>query len=206
MLAIWGRANSVNVQKVLWCCEEIAVKYDRIDAGGEFGVVNTPEYRALNPNGLVPTINDDGFILWESNAIVRYLAAKHSSGNLWPHDLRTRGNADRWMDWMVSTLWPSLRPLFLGIVRTPPEKRDPKALEDARAKTAEILVAAENHLQSHKYVAGEAFTMGDIPLAAGVWRWFALPIERPELPNVARWFELMAERPAFKKVVMTPLT
>jgi len=122
MLKIWGRANSVNVQKVLWFCEELNVEYERIDAGGPFGVVDTTEYRRRNPNGLVPTIDDDGFILWESNAIVRYLAAKLQS-NLWPALPRMRAEADQWMDWS-HTLWAALRPVFLGLIRTPPEKRN----------------------------------------------------------------------------------
>ena len=111
-----GKKNSVNVQKVLWCCEEIAVEYQRIDAGGDFGIVKTPQYLSLNPNGLVPTIEDDGLVLWESNAIVRYLAAKHATGDLWPDDLKTRAEADQWMDWSSSTFWPALRPLFIGLV------------------------------------------------------------------------------------------
>ncbi len=124
MLKIWGRNNSVNVQKVLWCCEELGLKYERLDAGGSFGVVNTPQYRALNPNGLVPTIEDGPFVLWESNAIVRYLTAKHSSGKLWPEDHKVRAEADKWMDWQNSMFWPVFRPLFWNVVRTPADERD----------------------------------------------------------------------------------
>ena len=133
MLKIWGRNNSVNVQKVLWCCEELAVEYERIDAGGAFGIVNTPEYRRLNPNGLVPTIDDDGFVLWESHAIVRYLAAKHGAG-FWPEDRRMRAEADQWMDWSQTTFWPAIRPLFMGLIRTAPEQRDarPSRIRAAR--------------------------------------------------------------------------
>src|SRR3989454_7315331 len=137
MLVIWGRNNSINVQKVLWCCEEMAIEYKRIDAGAVFGVVNTPEYRSLNPNGLVPTIDDDGFVLWESNAIIRYLAAKHGAGTLWPDDLRQRADADRWMDWATSTVAPAITPVFWGLIRTPAEKRDLKAIEEGREKLAQ---------------------------------------------------------------------
>ena len=112
MLKIWGRNNSVNVEKVLWACEEMEIEYERLDAGGQFGIVDTPEYRALNPNGLVPTVEVDGLVLWESNAIVRYLAAKHSRGDLWPNDLAIRVDGDRWMDWMNATFWPGFRDLF----------------------------------------------------------------------------------------------
>ncbi|MEO8135070.1 MAG: glutathione S-transferase family protein [Betaproteobacteria bacterium] len=206
MLVIWGRDNSVNVQKVLWCCEEIGLDYERIDAGGPFGVINTPEYRALNPNGLVPTMDDDGFILWESNAIVRYLAASRAPGTLLPDDAIVRALAGQWMDWMTSTYWPAIRPLFLGLIRTAADKRDPVALEAARVKTAELMEMLDARLQSNTYLAGDVFTAGDISVGCGVWRWMALPIERAELPNVRRWFDLLSERPSFKKIVMHPLT
>lgn len=206
MLRIWGRNNSVNVQKVLWACAEMELPYERIDAGGEFGEVNTPQYRALNPNGLVPTIEDNGFVLWESNAIVRYLSAKHGAGRLWPEDLNVRAEADKWMDWHNTTLWPSLRPLFWGLVRTPLDQRDESAMETARLRSAEILGYLDDHLRNHAYVAGDAPTMGDIPVGCGVWRWFALPIERPELPHLHRWFQLLRQRPAYQNTVMLPLT
>jgi len=206
MPVVWGRNNSVNVQKVLWCCEEIGLPYNRIDAGAAFGVVNTPEYRRLNPNGLVPTIDDDGFVLWESNAVVRYLVAKHSEGNLWPRDITTRANADRWMDWQQTTFWPAIRPLFMGLVRTPVERRDPRVLEESRLKTAEVLKILDDHLGSRRFVGGEGYTMGDIPLGCAVWRWMALPIERPRLSNIERWFEALTQRSAYRKLVMLPLT
>lgn len=206
MLAIWGRNNSVNVQKVLWCCEEIGLAFERIDAGGAFGVVGSPEYRRMNPNGFVPTIVDDGLVLWESNVIVRYLAAKHSAGVLWPTDHGARALADCWMDWSNTMLWPLLRPLFLGLVRTSPDQRDPQALEDARQKTTEALRILDGHLATRGYVMGDAFSMGDIPLGCAVWRWMSLPIERAELSNVKRWFESLTRRPAYERVVMLPLS
>ncbi|HEY5308317.1 MAG TPA: glutathione S-transferase, partial [Casimicrobiaceae bacterium] len=181
MLVVWGRINSINVQKVLWCCEEIGVLYRRVDAGGAFGVVNTPEYRKLNPNGLVPTIEDDGLVLWESNAIIRYLAAKHSVGHLWPTDLGTRALADQWLDWSHTTFLPAMRNMFLGLVRTAPEQRDMRAIEQSRAQTAEVLEIVDAHLARHEYVAGDAFTMGDIAMGCGAWRWLSLPIERRAL-------------------------
>jgi glutathione S-transferase len=206
MLVIWGRSNSINVQKVLWCAEELGVPYQRHDAGLAYGVVNTPEYRAMNPNGLVPTIEDDGLVLWESNAIVRYLAAKHGAGTLWPDDPKTRARADQWLEWHSTTFWPAMRPLFLGLVRTPPERRDPKVIEDARQQCGAALTILDRHLASNAYVAGEAFTAGDIALGTGVWRWFALPIERIALPNLQRWFDALAARPAYRTIVMHPLT
>ncbi len=206
MLVIWGRDNSVNVQKPLWCLEEMGIAYERRDAGGAFGIVDTPEYRALNPNGLVPTMDEDGFVLWESNAIVRYLAAKHSAGNLWPVDLRIRAEADRWMEWQNTTLWPALRPVFWNLIRTPVDQRDPDEMEASRLKSAHVLGILDAHLATRAFVAGDDFTMGDIPVGCGVWRWMALPIERPPLPNLQRWFDALAQRPAFAKTVMTPLT
>lgn len=206
MLKIWGRKNSINVQKVLWCCEEIAVEYQRIDAGGDFGIVKTPQYLSLNPNALVPTIEDDGFVLWESNAIVRYLAAKHATGAFWPNDPKTCAEADRWMDWSSSTFWPALRPLFMALVRTPTSQLDPQVLEDSRRRTAAALAIVDRHLESRMFLAGDNFTVGDIALGCAVWRWMALPIERPLLPNVQRWFDSLAERPAYKKIVMLPLS
>jgi len=206
MLRIWGRDNSVNVQKALWVCEEMQLPYERVDAGGTFGVVNTPQYRNLNPNGLVPTIEDDGFVLWESNAIVRYLAARHSAGKLWPEDLRVRAEADKWMDWQAGTFWPTFRPLFWNLVRTPVDQRDEKAMEESRLRTAEILGYLDAHLKGRPFVAGETFTMGDIPMGCAFWRWMSIAIKRPDQPNLKRWFDSLGQRPAYKKVVMLPIT
>ena len=206
MLKIWGRDNSVNVQKALWCCEELGLQYQRIDAGLSFGVVNTPQYRALNPNGLVPTLEDGPFVLWESNAIVRYLSAKHSAGKLWPNDLKVRAEADRWMDWQISTFWPTFRDLFWNLVRTPVEQRDQKAIEESHLKTAEILAYLDARLKNRVYVAGGEFSMGDIPMGCAIWRWMSLPIERPVLANVQRWFDTLRGRAAYEKVVMLPIS
>ena len=176
MLKIWGRTTSINVQKVLWCCAELGVKFERVDAGGKFGVNNTPEYLALNPNGLVPTIDDGGFILWESHAIVRYLSHKHGRRTLWPNDDRIRADADRWMEWYSTTLWNNLRPVFWNLVRVEPDKRDMKLVEDSRKKMADNLRMVESNLANRQHVAGNAFTMGDIPMGVALHRWFLLPI------------------------------
>lgn len=205
MLKIWGRTNSVNVKKVLWAAEELGLKYERIDAGLQFGVVNTPEYRKLNPNGLVPTIEDDGFVLWESNAIVRYLAAKHGAGTLWPTDLRQRADADRWMDWAFSFA-NAFRPVFWGLIRTPPEKRDPKAIEDGRQKTIELAAIADAQLASRAFLAGDQLTMGDIPFGCHVHLWLNVPVERPGMPHLEAWFKRLSARPAYTKIVNIPLS
>jgi glutathione S-transferase len=205
MLRIWGRVNSVNVKKVLWAADELGLKYERVDAGMQFGVVNTPEYKKMNPMSLVPTIDDDGFVLWESHSIVRYLAAKHAAGTLWPTELRERAHAERWMDWTFTFL-SAFRPVFWGLVRTPLEKRDMAAIEESRKKCAELLAIPDRALADRAYLGGERFTMGDIPLGCHVQLWMRLPMERPAHANLARWFERLCGRPAFKKVVDIPLS
>ena len=205
MLRIWGRPNSVNVKKALWAAEELGLEYERIDAGMEHGVVGSPEYRALNPNGLVPTMDDGGFILWESHAIVRYLAAKHPERGLWIAEPRARADNERWMEWSYS-FQAQFRPVFWGLVRTPPEKRDMKAIEEARAKCAQLLAVPDAALRARKYLGGEALGTGDIPLGCHVQLWMRMQIERPEHPGLSAWFERLCARPAFRKIVDIPLS
>jgi glutathione S-transferase len=206
MLTIWGRTNSINVQKVLWCCGELGLKYDRIDAGMQYGVNNTPEYRALNPNGLVPTIDYDGFILWESHAILRYLCGIHGLGTLWPGTPRAFAEADRWMEWYNTTLWLSLRPVFWNLVRVAPEKRDMALVNESIKRLATNLEIADAHLAKNRYFGGRQFTMGDIPMGVAAFRWFNLPIDRPSLKNLESWFARIVERPAFKEHCAAPLS
>lgn len=205
MLRIWGRVNSVNVKKVLWAAEEIGVPYERIDAGMQFGVNRTPEYLAMNPTGLIPTLRDGDFTLWESHTIVRYLCAKHSMGDLHPSDLRARADAERWMDWAFS-FQAAMRNVFWGLIRTPPEKRDAKAIEESRLKSAELLAIPEKVLSERPFLCGARLTMGDIPLGCEVQRWMRVPIERPPFPNVEAWFARLGERAPFRKTVDLPLT
>ena len=204
MLKIWGRTNSVNVKKALWCVEELGLKYERSDAGMQFGVVNTPEYRKMNPNGLVPTMDEDGFVLWESHSIVRYLSAKHGKGVLRPMDERTRAVANQWMDWAFS-FQGSVRDAFWNLIRTPEDKRDLQAVEKSRLKSGEMAAILDAALAGRMYVAG-AFSMGDIPIGCEVQRWMRLPMERPRLPNLEAWFERLCARQAFKKNVDIPLS
>lgn len=205
MLKIWGRVNSVNVKKAMWCVAELGLAHERVDAGMQYGVVNSPEYRKINPTGLVPTIDDDGFTLWESHTIVRYLAAKHSAGKLWPTDLKARADAERWMDWAF-TFQGAMRNVFWGLIRTPPEKRDANAIEEGKKKTFALLPILEQTLARQPYVAGREFTMGDIPIGCEVQRYMRVPIERPPFPAVQAWFERLRQRPAFVKHVDLPLT
>ncbi|MFT5182816.1 MAG: glutathione S-transferase [Alphaproteobacteria bacterium] len=203
MLIIWGRDTSSNVQKLLWSCTEMGVSYDRRDMAGKYGF--TDDYLAINPNRVVPTIDDDGFVLWESNACLRYLAAKHDAGTLWPEDLQVRGNADRWMDWATTTAWAALRPVFHGLIRTSAEQRDMAAITAAAKSTGEILAMLDDWLATRDFVCGDTFTMGDIPLGVAVYRWYALDIERPERPNVRAWYERLCERPGYREHIMIPL-
>lgn len=202
MLEIWGRKNSFNVQKVLWCCEELEIPFQRHDAGGLYGGTDEDDYLARNPTGLVPTISDDGFWLWESNAVVRYLSAKHGSGSLWPEDPAERALADKWMDYQLGTLFPAFKGALLGLVRTPPERRDQAKIEASASKTGEVLTILDAHLRGNEYVAGPSLTMGDIALGSIVYRWLQLEIERPDLPSLLAWHERLEGRPAYKRTVM----
>ena len=206
MLKIWGRTNSINVQKVLWCCGELDLPFDRIDAGMQFGVNNTPDYKAKNPNALVPMIEDDEFVLWESQPIVRYLARKHGTGTLCPADAKACADADRWMDWNATTVWSNLRPVFWNLVRTPPEKRDMPLVQTSLKGLAASMTILDAHLADRQYVAGSALTMGDIPLGTSIQRWFKMDIERENLPNLSAYFKRLQARPAYQKHVDQPLT
>jgi glutathione S-transferase len=205
MLKIWGRINSINVQKVLWCCGELNLQFDRVDAGMQFGVNNTPEYKAKNPNGLVPMIDDNGFLLWESQAIVRYLARKHGLGSLCPTDERVCADADRWMDWNATTVWPNLRPVFWNLVRTPPEKRDMALVATSLKGLTASMAILNAHLADRHYVTGAGFTMGDIPVGVSVQRWFRMDIEREDLPHLAAYYKRLQARPAYAKHADLPL-
>lgn len=206
MLKIWGRKNSINVQKVLWACGELGLPFDRIDAGMAFGVNNTPEFKAMNPNGLVPVINDDGFILWESHAIVRYLARKYGSGTLCPSDLCRAADADRWMDWVSTTLWINLRPVFWNLVRTAPAQRDMVAVAAGIKLLTANFAILDQVLSDRAYITGDAFTMGDIPLGVGAFRWYNMDIDRPAFTHLDAWYARLCERPAFREHCMAALT
>ncbi len=206
MLTVWGRANSINVMKVLWTCEELGLEYQRVDAGLQHGVVDTPEYRARNPNGRVPTIDDDGFVLWESNTIVRYLAAKHAAGSLMPAGLRERADAERWMDWGSMHLGLAMTPLFWQLVRTPADRRNAELIASSTADAEAQIRVLDAHLADRPFVCGDSLTVGDIPAASFVHRWFALPIARPRLPGIERYYADLMKRPAYASQVALPLT
>ena len=202
MIKIWGRNTSANVQKVMWAIGEIGLPHERIDIGGPFGGNREAAYLAMNPNGLVPTLEEeDGFLLWESNSIVRYLAAKHHATVLEPADLRARGRAQAWMDWQLSVLGPAIGPAFLGLIRTPPEKRNHAAIEESKKRTTEAIAIIDAQLGKSAFLAGDGFSYGDIPPAVMANRYRQLVPERPAFPNFERWYAAIAGRPAYKSQV-----
>ncbi|MEA2988387.1 MAG: glutathione S-transferase [Alphaproteobacteria bacterium] len=202
MLRIWGRNTSINVQKVMWAVGELGLTPERVDVGGAFGKNNEPPYLAMNPNGLVPTLEEDDFILWESNAVVRYLAAKYGAGTLEPADLRLRASAGRWMDWQLTTCAPAIHGLFWGLIRTPPDQRDHAHIAASREKTTAAMTILDAQLGRSAFVAGETFSMGDIPVGLTAYRFTKLVPEGAGLDNVERWYKDLERRPAFQQHVL----
>ncbi|OYT90200.1 MAG: glutathione S-transferase [Burkholderiales bacterium PBB3] len=205
-LQIWGRLNSLNVRKVVWAAQETGVPFTRTDAGMAFGIVKTPAYLQMNPNALVPTLQDGDLALWESNVIVRYLCAKYGAPALYPQDLAQRFDAERWMDWQQTTLNRAGGPAFLQLIRTPEDKRDHGAIAQSVAAMAPLLEQLNTHLADHAYLAGEHFSMADIPVGCDIHRWFGLPQARPALPHLERWYASVSSRPATRGVLELPLT
>jgi glutathione S-transferase len=202
MIKVWGRNTSSNVQKVMWAIAEIGLPHERIDVGGSFGKNREAEYLAMNPNGLVPTLQEeDGFLLWESNSIVRYLAAKHKSTVLEPADLRARALASKWMDWQLSVCGPAITPVFWNLIRTPPEKRDHSAIEEGKKKSTVAFGMMDEQLGKTAYLGGDAFSYGDIPVGIMAYRYRQLVPDRPPLRNFERWYAAISSRQAFKDQV-----
>jgi len=206
MLKIWGRLSSINVQKVVWCAVDLGCEFERVDAGGTFGVVESDAFHRLNPNRKVPVIEDDGFVLWESNAIVRYLCAKYPDAGLQPESLIGLAECDRWMDWQTVEFAPALRDAFMQLVRTPAAQRDAGLVEQSIRQSEPMLAILEDLLAARPFIAGDELTMADIPIACTVHRWYGLPIERIERPNVDKWYERVGKRPGACAVLTTPLT
>jgi glutathione S-transferase len=207
-LRIWGRANSVNVQKVLWCLRELDLDYERIDAGMAFGRNNEPEYLAMNPNGRVPTLVDGDFVLWESNSVMRYLVLAHGAGSpLYPQPPKSRAGVDRWLDWTLSTLQPVDRPVFWALVRTPIEKRDMVAIQKDADAEAVVWRIPDAQLATRRFIEGDDFTIADIALGAYARRWFGVEgVTKPKLPNLERWFATLAGRPGFDQFIARPMS
>ena len=206
MLKIWGRRNSSNVRKVMWCAEEIGLPYESIEVGGSFGGTRSPEYQTMNPNGLVPVIEDHGLTVWESNAIVRYLSARYALGTLYLEDPVARVQGEKWMDWSTSRMAPLYSELIWGVMRTAPADRDEARINAALVKAGDLLKMADAALAQQPWLSGEHFAMGDIPLGSLVYAWFEMPIQRPDLPHLAAWYARLRERPAYQRGVMTPMS
>lgn len=212
MLNIWGRISSINVRKVVWCAQELGLDFQRTEAGGRFGVVQTPDYLQMNPNALVPVIDDgegeNRVVLWESNVIVRYLCAKHSPGKLYPEPLADRFNAERWMDWQQTTLNPVSAGAFKQWIRTPAAQRQAEVIDHSVRATEPLFAMLDAHLATRAFMLGDRFTMADIPVGCEAHRWFGLPqteYTRPSWPNVERWFADLRTRAGARGVLDLPL-
>jgi len=206
ILRIWGRINSINVQKVVWCVDELGIPYERIDAGGAFGKTKSPEYLAMNPNSMVPVIEDDGFVMYESNAIVRYLCAKYPEKGFWPAELRARADVDRWMEWLSNTLVPATREAFWQLIRVAPAQRDAAAIEKSREGSEHLFAILDAHLANSRYMTTHGFTAADIVTGCAAHRWLNLPLERRPLPNIERWYAELKSRPGSRQVTSLALS
>ncbi len=205
-LTVWGRLSSVNVQKVVWCADELGLVYVRHDVGGRFGGNDTPAYHAMNPNGLVPVIEDDGFVLHESNAIVRYLCASRAADSLWPAQARRRATVDQWMEWQSNEFTPAMRDAFWQLVRVPEAERDAGAVEASRAKGERFAGILDAHLASRPWIAGDAFTAADVVNGCAAHRWLNLPMPRLPRPHLERWYAALKARPASRQVTSQALS
>lgn len=208
MLRLWGRLSSINVRKVVWAAQELGISLQRTDAGGQFGIVREARYLAMNPNGLVPLIEDEdtGVVLWESNPIVRYLCARHAPGSLYPEDISARFAAEQWMDWQQTTLNPAGRDAFIQWIRTPAAQRSEALIAASVAATEPLMDLLDAHLARQPYLAGEHFTMADIPVGCEIHRWWGLPQERTARPHLERWYQAVSARPGARGVLDQPLS
>jgi glutathione S-transferase len=204
MIRLWGRQSSINVQKVLWTLGEIGLPFERVDAGGRFGGLDTPEFLARNPHGRIPVMEDDGAIVWESNAIVRYLAARYSAGVLWPEDPAVRAAADGWMDWCATSLQPAFMGFFWRWYRTPETQRDQAVWRPLLEAANQQFALADQILSAGAFLAADTLTMADIPTGAMLWRYYTLEIDRPFLPALEAWYQMLCAREPYRRGVMLP--
>jgi glutathione S-transferase len=202
MLKIWGRRSSANVQKAMWMIGELNLAHEHTQAGGPYGLVNTPEFRAMNPNGLVPVINDDGMIMWESNAIVRYLAAQYGGEIFWPADPRVRAHIDQWMDWSATSYQPHIVGLFWAYWRAPENQRNPQQIKSLQEATARDLIMIGQTLANQPFITGDKFTIADIPIATHLYRYYTMGLPTPKLPNIESYYARVQERAAYREHVM----
>jgi len=205
MVRIWGRRSSFNVQKVLWLAGELGLAYEHVPAGGDHGGLDRPEFRALNPHGRIPVLQDGDLAVWESHAILRYLAARYGQGVYWADDPATRAPIDGWMDWAQTALQPAfLGGVFWGHYRTPEAERNWPAIRAAVAETTAQFRLLDAALAAGPFLAGDRLTLADVPAGTTLYRYFELDIERPPLPNVEVWYTRLQARPAYREHVMVP--
>lgn len=211
MMRLWGRKSSINVQKVLWCLAEVGLEegkdFERIDAGLHFGKNRTPEFLALNPNGLVPTLEDGNLVLWESNTILRYLVRQYDQSKRLTGDIASQYQSEKWMDWQLGTMWPPLRVALLGLTRTPEADRNYELIKKSYQEADSLLALLNQHLEKHAYCSGEQFSIGDIPLALCVSRWVLLHQTFPEktgprshLSNIDEWMKRIEAKTKYSVV------
>jgi glutathione S-transferase len=207
-LTIWGRSNSVNVMKVLWCLAELDHPYERIDAGMQFGRNDQAEYLAMNPNGRVPTLVDGDYVLWESNSVMRYLCMAYGKGTpIYPQDPKRRAAVDRWLDWTLSTVQPVDRPVFWALVRTPKDKRDMAKIQKDVDAEAPVWAIADRQLSTRRYLEGDEFTIADIAVGAFARRWLGVEgVTKPNFEHLARWYADISSRPTFAKQLAAPMS
>jgi glutathione S-transferase len=205
MLKVWGRRSSFNVQKVMWLIGELELAHEHIDAGGKFGGLDLPDFLAMNPHGRVPVIQDGDAIVWESHAILRYLAARYGAGKFWFGDPAARARVDGWMDWSQTSLQPDfLSGVFWGFYRTPEAGRNWPAIRAALKRCAAHFGKLDRLLEGRTYVLGDALSLADITIGTSLYRYFELEIERPSLPQIERWYRTLQQRAAFARHVMVP--
>jgi glutathione S-transferase len=205
MLTVFGRRNSINVQKVMWLVAELELEHEHVPRGGSFGGLDTPEFRAMNPHGRVPVIDDSGVLVWESHAILRYLAAQYSSGRFWPASPAERARIEPWMDWVATRLQPDFTDsVFWAMYRTPEAQRNWPAIRRGLERTARDLQVLEEILCTQPFLAGDTLSLADIPAGAQLFRYFTLDIERPSLRYVEAWYARLQARPAYRDHVMVP--
>ncbi|MFM9851145.1 MAG: glutathione S-transferase family protein [Hyphomicrobiaceae bacterium] len=203
MLKVLGRKTSVNVQKAMWTVGELGLPHERVDLGGEFGGLDTPEYGALNPNRLVPTLDDNGFTLWESNSVVRYLARTYGHGALAPADAKAYAKAESWMDWSLTTIYGDIiGTCFIQLVRVTAKDRDAAAVAAASKRAGEKLGILDAQLEGRSFIMGDQVTIADIAVGTLMYRYFNMNVARPPLPNVEAWYARLTQRPAYQTHVM----
>ena len=206
MFKVYGRNSSINVQKAVWAMGEAGLEWEWLDKNGTFGVVNVPNYAAINPQIRIPTLDDNGLLVRQSNAIVRYIARNYAPSVLLPDDETAYVEAERWMEWQASDNSAPMVKVFWGLVRTPPKNRDTVGIDQALDVLHGQFAILDAHLAEHTYVAGEKFCMGDIPPGAAVYRYLSMDIDRPAYPHLDKWYNKLKERDAYRKLVMVPLT